>query len=79
MPASGAATILLLVGEMAPGRTESRRSKYCIPKFLVDEFIPLTGVPNVKGCFLPMSEFPFQEQAASLTENHLAFVLMLSS
>jgi len=35
----------------------------------------LIGVPNVKGCFLPMSELSFQEQAASLTENCRAFVL----
>jgi len=38
---------------------------------------PVIGVPNVKGCLLSMSQFPLQEQAASLTESHRAFVLRL--
>jgi hypothetical protein len=75
MPASGAATVLLLVREMALGRTESGGSEYWMPKFLMVEFIRSIGVPNVKGCLLPMSKFPFQEQAVSLTENNRVFVL----
>jgi hypothetical protein len=38
---------------------------------------PLTGVPDVKRCLLPMSELSFQEQAASLIENCSTFMLKL--
>ena len=77
MRASGASTVLLLVREMALGRTKSRSSKYCIPNFLIVEFTPLIGVPNVKGCLLSMSKFPLQEQAVGPTVKYRTFALRL--